>query len=154
RGDYWNRAVRHYEKIIRRGFQDPTSTLNAVRAGESNYAQLASAASHPEPDGPGRTLTMTAPDLQALLLQHRAGTMVPLLGDVRVRQAINHAIDRPATLEAVALGYGTVTTQVFPTTSDAYDEALDERYPYDLEKAKELMAEAGCEDGFSITMPN
>lgn len=154
REDYWNPEVQHYDKIIMRVFQDPTSMLNAARAGEINYAKLASAESYPEAEGAGWALNLNELDFEGLLLLDRAGTMAPELGDVRVRQAINHAIDRPAMLEAVALGYGTVTTQVFPATSDAYDEALDERYPYDLEKAKELMAEAGCEDGFSITMPN
>ena len=57
-------------------------------------------------------------------------------------------------LQAVALGYGTVTAQVFPPTSAAYDEALDERYPYDVEKAKQLMKEAGYEAGFSMDMPS
>lgn len=154
REDYWNPDVQHYDTIVMRVFQDPTAMLNSLRAGELNYAKLASAESFAEAEAAGWTLNSNELDFQGLLLMDRAGTTVPELGDVRVRQAINHAIDRPAMLEAVALGHGTVTNQVFPTTSDAYDETLDERYPYDVEKAKELMAEAGYADGFSVTMPN
>lgn len=154
REDYWNPDVQHYDTIVMRVFQDPTAMLNALRAGEINYAKLASAESFAEAEGAGWTLNSNELDFQGLLLLDRAGTLVPELGDVRVRQAINHAIDRPAMLEAVALGHGTVTTQVFPASSDAYDGALDERYPYDVEKAKSLMAEAGYADGFALTMPS
>ena len=38
-----------------------------------------------------------------------------------------------------------VTAQVFPTSAAAYDDALDERFPYDVAKEKALMAEAGFE---------
>lgn len=154
REDYWNPDVQHYDSLVMRVFQDPTAMLNAVRAGELNYAKLSSPESFAEAEGAGFTLNSNELDFQGLLLFDRDGELAPALADVRVRQAINHAIDRPALLEAIALGHGTVTTQVFPPTSDAYDEALDDRYPYDVETAKELMAEAGYADGFAITMPS
>jgi peptide/nickel transport system substrate-binding protein len=154
RDGYWNPDVQHYDKIVMRVFQEPTAMLNALRAGEINYAKLAVADTFEQAEAAGWTLNKNELDFQGLLLLDRAGTQVPELGDVRVRQAINHAIDRPALLQAVALGYGTVTAQVFPTTSAAYDDALDERFPYDVAKAKALMAEAGFEKGFSITMPS
>ena len=59
------------------------------------------------------------------MLLDRAGKMNPALDDVRVRQAINYAIDRDALLKAVDKGYGTVTGQIFPKISPAYDPALD-----------------------------
>ncbi|WP_226997223.1 ABC transporter substrate-binding protein [Tessaracoccus aquimaris] len=154
REGYWNKDVQHYEKIVMRVFQDPTSMLNALRANELNYAKLAVADTFDQAKAAGWTLNKNELDFQGLLLFDRAGTQVKELGDVRVRQAINHAIDRPALLQAVALGFGTVSTQVFPTTSVAYDKSLDERYPYDVAKAKSLMKEAGYEAGFNITMPS
>ena len=78
--------------------------------------------------------------------------MAPELADVNVRKAINMAFDREALLEALQAGYGTVTEQVFPTTSVGYDEALDSTYEYDPEGAKELLAEAGYPDGFTLNM--
>ena len=87
------------------------------------------------------------------MLMDRAGSVNEAIGKVEVRQAINYAIDRDAMLQAVAQGHGTVTGQVFPETSPGYDAALDEAYPFDPEKAKELLAEAGYADGFELDMP-
>ena len=80
--------------------------------------------------------------------------MAPELADVRVRQALNYAFDREAMLTALQSDHGTVTTQVFPASSDAYDPELDEFYTYDPEKAKDLLAEAGFADGFTLSMPS
>lgn len=154
RDGYWNPDVQHYDKIVLRVIEDPTAILNALRAGELDLAKLSAAETFEQAEAAGCTLNKNELDFQGLLLLDRGGETVPELGDVRVRQAINHAIDRPAMLEAVALGYGTVTSQVFRATSVAYDEALDERFPYDVQKAKDLMAEAGYAEGFSIEMPS
>jgi peptide/nickel transport system substrate-binding protein len=81
------------------------------------------------------------------------GKMNPALGKVAVRQAINYAIDPAAILKDVDGGSGTLTRQIFPTTSTAYDPALDSMYPYDPAKAKQLLAQAGYPNGFSLTLP-
>ncbi len=44
-------------------------------------------------------------------------------------------------------GYGTVTGQIFPKTQPAYDPALDTMYPYDPNKAKQLLSDAGYGSG-------
>jgi peptide/nickel transport system substrate-binding protein len=87
------------------------------------------------------------------LLFDRGGTLIPALGDVRVRQAINYAIDRTTLLDQLQLGYGTPTAQVFGPSSGAYVEELDDRYPYDPAKARQLLAEAGYADGFDMRVP-
>lgn len=153
REGYWNPDVQHYDRLEMRFIEDTTAMVNALQAKELDYAKLANAETFAQAESSGAVLHSNELDFQGLLLLDRAGTMVEALGDVRVRQAIAHAMDREALLEAVALGFGTVTGQVFPTGSEAYDEALDERYPYDVEKAKALLAEAGYADGFAVEMP-
>ena len=71
--------------------------------------------------------------------------------DVRVRQAIAHAIDRREFIDGAYFGYGTPIGSHFAPHHPAYVD-LTGRYPLDLEKAKSLLAEAGLADGFSATL--
>ena len=132
----------------------PTAALNAIKAGEANGVRLSTNDNLTEVEAAGWTINSNELDFQGLLLLDRDGTMAPELADVRVRQALNYAFDREAMLTALQSDHGTVTTQVFPASSDAYDPALDDMYPYDPEKAKELLAEAGYADGFTLSMPS
>ena len=77
--------------------------------------------------------------------------------DVRVRQAICYALDRQGIINVVAEGKGEVIgTNMFPTFGRYYDASLVNKYPTNIEKAKELLAEAGYPDGisFTITIPS
>ncbi len=67
--------------------------------------------------------------------------------DLRVRQALNHAIDKDAVLVAAAGGVGQITSQYFPEASQWAVDELAERYPYDPERARALLAEAGVAPG-------
>lgn len=71
------------------------------------------------------------------------------LKDKRVRQAIEYAIDKEGIVQAVCYGYGSAAYAVVPETVTEYKEVKDP-HVYNLEKAKELMKEAGCENGFSM----
>lgn len=69
----------------------------------------------------------------------------PALKDVRVRRAINHAIDRRALLDAVWGGKGTLIGSMVPPTDPWYED-LSKTYPYDPARAKALLAEAGVKN--------
>lgn len=72
-----------------------------------------------------------------------------------LREAISHAIDREALVEALYAGYGSVAKNPLPPSYLGYNDDV-EGYPYDVEKAKEKLKEAGYEDGLDIdlwTMP-
>jgi peptide/nickel transport system substrate-binding protein len=87
---------------------------------------------------------------QGIILQDRAGTLVPALKNVKVRQAINYALDRETILKTFYNGLGQVSTQTFNPASEAWDESLNTKYPYDPGKAKALLAEAGYPNGFDL----
>ncbi|MUK89335.1 ABC transporter substrate-binding protein [Ornithinibacillus sp. L9] len=77
------------------------------------------------------------------------------LDQLEVRQAINHAIDREAIAEALYAGYANPAKNPLPPSYMGYNDEVVE-YEYDLDRAKELLAEAGYEDGLEIelwTMP-
>jgi peptide/nickel transport system substrate-binding protein len=69
----------------------------------------------------------------------------PALKDVRVRRALAHAIDQERIAEEVYLGYGRGGDLPWTSDSPIYDAELDDYYPYDLDRSKELLAEAGVE---------
>ncbi len=70
--------------------------------------------------------------------------------DVRVRQAIVHAINNKGIVEKIMKGTATVAGQQSPKGYAGYNPQLVPRY--DLDKAKKLMKEAGLEKGFECTM--
>ena len=72
------------------------------------------------------------------------------LDDVRVRQAINMAINKDRIVKIIN-GRATVANQVLPPGMAAYDKSY-KGYPYDIEGAKKLMADAGLKDGFSTVL--
>ncbi len=70
----------------------------------------------------------------------------PPLNDVRVRQAINYAINKEAYCAVVKNGLGSRQPPVIGPNVQYYKG--NDPYPYDIEKAKSLLAEAGYPDGF------
>lgn len=71
--------------------------------------------------------------------------------DVRVRQAVNYAINKQEIVDTILEGRGEVANTYVGKTIPSYN-ADQEPYPFDIEKAKELMKEAGLEDGFDVTI--
>ncbi len=74
------------------------------------------------------------------------------LADVRVRTAMNIAINREAIKQVVMRDQSIPAGIVMPPFVNGYTEALDRIPAYDIETAKALMAEAGYGDGFTITL--
>ena len=73
--------------------------------------------------------------------------------DVKVRQALCYAVNRQEVLDMVADGKGTIIgSSMFPAFEKYYMPELADLYPQDIQKAKELLAEAGYPDGFDMTI--
>lgn len=71
--------------------------------------------------------------------------------DVRVRQAVNYAINKAEIVKAIYAGLGKVAKNPIPPTMWSYnDEVVD--YDYNPEKAKALLKEAGLENGFETDL--
>ena len=72
------------------------------------------------------------------------------LQDVRVRQALNYAVNKEAYIEAFFGGYAQPASQPTIAGVFGYNESLAP-YPYDPDRARALLAEAGYPDGFTFT---
>ncbi|MCH8333739.1 ABC transporter substrate-binding protein [Candidatus Sumerlaeota bacterium] len=73
------------------------------------------------------------------------------LKDLRIRQAMYAAINEDLIVEKIMNGQAVAAGQLFPDSIVGYDDSIV-REPYDLDKAKALMEEAGYADGFDITL--
>src|SRR3546814_12637915 len=72
--------------------------------------------------------------------------------DQRVRQAFYQAIDIEAIKDKIMRGASTPTNLMFAPQINGFNAKLNERLPYDPEKAKALLAEAGYAEGFTVTL--
>ncbi|MFJ8113951.1 ABC transporter substrate-binding protein [Streptomyces sp. NPDC096132] len=147
--NYYDKSQQNYKKIVIRIVQNGQTAINAMKTGQvdvykGDYTSAASA------KAAGMTTVGLPVILQGLSLIDREGEVSKPLGDVRVRQAINYAIDREAVTKALLGDQGTPTVQTVIKGGDGYSEELADRYPYDPAKAKKLLAEAGYPDGFEL----
>lgn len=75
----------------------------------------------------------------------------PPFDNLKVRQAISYALDRKAIIDGASFGFGTPIGSHFAPHNPAYVD-LTGTYPHDLAKARELLKEAGFENGFKTTL--
>jgi peptide/nickel transport system substrate-binding protein len=123
------------------------SKVNALRSGSIDIASFEGYDVPALEDDDSITLTLgPSPRGRGLTVN----TTISPLDDLKVRQAIAHAIDRDAVVEALTNGHGEARYQPFASDSPAYDPELDEMYPYDPDRARELLADAGHEDGLTF----
>lgn len=71
--------------------------------------------------------------------------------DVRVRRALNYAVDKEAIRKGVFFGTGTVAKSIVPPIVDGYDPSFYS-YDFDMGKAKQLLTEAGYANGFEAEL--
>eukprot|EP01037_Dinobryon_pediforme_P002134 gene2134-2171_t len=78
-------------------------------------------------------------------------TKLPPLDNVKVRQALNFATDRQGLVNALLRGYGQAANSPLAPTNPNYDATLA-TYTFDIARAKQLLAEAGLPDGFTMSV--
>ena len=151
--NYWDKSQQHYGKLVMNVYSTPTAILDSIEGGQVNAANTFDNTSLTQIQNAGFTVYPLQLNWAGLLLMDRNGTMASPLAKVQVRQAINYAFDRTALLKALSSGYGSVTSLIFPTYSPGYNSSLNSYYTYDPAKAKQLLAQAGYPNGFTMNMP-
>lgn len=149
RDGYWNPEGQHWDEIEITVIANPEQRMNALRTGEVDYiAGDLSTASSAKSAG---LQVLSAPTVvYGLSLLDRAGTLGSPLGDVRVRQAINYALDRQSIATALLGDYGFATEQTVVPSEAGYVADLEKHYAYDPAKATQLLAQAGYPNGFTL----
>lgn len=146
--DYWGDTKPTIDTLTFRAVPEDGSRVAMLKTGEADII-------YPMPSIQADSVDGTS-DIEVISLPSTVMRYVTLnmdveeLSDVRVRQAMNYAIDKEAYTQVVFNGYASEVDSFFSSTIPYY--SAQEPYTYDLEKAKALMEEAGYPDGFNLTL--
>lgn len=140
-GDYWGEAA-GTEAVVFRPITDANTRVAEMLAGGIDMMVEVPPTSLAEFSGNGfQIVEQAGPHVWFLILNAKEGPFA----DVRVRQAANYAINKEAIVNDVLEGTAAVAAGPTPPAfAWAYNEDLDP-YPYDPDKARALLAEAGAE---------
>ena len=137
------------KRAVFRFIPDPAAQVAALLAGDVDAFPRVSPRSVPQFKANAR--------FQVVVSNSRAKTILAInnarkpLSDIRVRRAIAAAIDRKAVIAGAADGYGVPIGSYYVPTAFGYVDTTGVN-PFDLEKAKALMAEAGIKTPLTLTM--
>lgn len=147
--NYWDQDKIQWDRIELKVVANTAAALQAVQNGEVDLFRGDSAT--------GETATASGLEtfgvplgLLGMNYVDREGDIAPELADVRVRQALNYAIDRDSIAQAVYGEYGAAGGALALEGTIGYDATVNDTYAYDVDKAKALLKEAGYEDGFTV----
>ncbi|MFT4081342.1 MAG: ABC transporter substrate-binding protein [Nocardioides sp.] len=148
---YYDTSQQYYDKVVIRIIADSQAALNAAKTGQvalfkGNGSMAAQAKSA------GLQIVANPAIMTGVFLIDRGGEVCKPLGDVRVRQAINYALDRDSVTSAVFGSYGVETDETIAKGGDGYSAGYADYYSYDVDKAKQLLGEAGYPDGFELKL--
>jgi peptide/nickel transport system substrate-binding protein len=149
--NYWDPSKVKYDKVTYTVISDQNALLSAMKTGSIDYfpADPVTAASAVKE---GAKEYNTPSTLAGIRFLDRDGQLVPILKDVRVRQAFQYAIDRKAIANALGYGYAKPYTQFMAPGVAGYYPEFDNYYSYDPTKAKQLLADAGYPSGLTLDL--
>ena len=143
--DYWG-DVPKLDRLTVELIPDPSARTAALRSGRVDWIEAAQPDDLASLESAGFVATGNAFDWE---WSWQLMTGDEPVDDIRVRQAMNYAIDRESIAEDLLHGTAVPAYQMFAGAS-LYYSGDDDLYSYDPEKAKSLLAEAGYADGVSL----
>jgi peptide/nickel transport system substrate-binding protein len=150
---YWNPALPKVDAVEMRLQVKVNTQIQQVQAGQLDIAsnQIPSGSFTSIVNDPAlKDQVVRAPQVAVNYLAIDVSGPNKALADVRVRQAIAHAIDKDNQIK-VANGRGVVANCIFPPQMSAFNPNCNP-YPFDVAKAKALMKDAGYEQGFKTQL--
>ena len=146
--DYYLDGVPYLDSATFRIISDPNARLASVQTGEIDLIAVAVLPEQYQQAATNPDLKVAQGTATAEITVAMNNTREPF-DDLRVRQAITLAIDKHAIVQGAMFGLGTVIGSHM-SPSEGYYIDLSETYPYDPQRARELLAEAGYPNGFTI----
>nr|WP_238352727.1 ABC transporter substrate-binding protein [Kribbella solani] len=144
--NYYDKSKARFKKVVLKQISNASSMIQSLSAGQIDIGQgdysILDAATQAGFATTGGTLSWDA-------LRFSNSPDRPW-GKLQVRQAVNYAIDRASLTKALIGGKGEATSTWMP--ADGYVKEAKDRYPYDPEKARQLLKEAGYANGVTLTI--
>ncbi|MDR0399911.1 MAG: ABC transporter substrate-binding protein [Treponema sp.] len=150
---YWKPGFPKLDKVTIVFLADSEALLLSLRGGNIDAAEITGSLVDQLPEGDFDIFSGYSNAVQLLALNND----VKPLDDLRVRRALNYAVDPRALIDAAFFGRGEVSgSPLIPGLSRYYNSALANPYPHDPERARALLREAGYGEGFplEITVPS
>ena len=147
--DFYDKNERRLKYIIFKNVVEASNRAIGLETGEIDIATPISSVDEENIKNNPKLQLLTKPSISYSYIGMNM-TKAPL-NDIRVRKAINYAIDKQAIIDVILNGNGKIATSpIAPGVFGFTDKTKN--YEYNVEKAKELMKEAGYENGFTTSI--
>lgn len=147
--DYWQKGLPKLNKIIFRVIPENTARLNALSNGEIDLMDGLNNSDEASVKANANLQVIERPSMNVGYLGFTV-TRKPFDNKL-VRQALNMAIDKKSIIASFYGGQAIPAKNPMPPSIEGYNNSVQE-YPYDLEKAKALLKQAGYEKGFKMDL--
>lgn len=143
---YWDEGKPYLDEVVFKVLIDSNARLLQLQGGELDIAtdvpfnQIEPLSANPDFN--------LVPDAVAKIVYMAVNLKRPPLDDKNLRQAMNYAIDKDLIVANILFGAGQPATTYLPLMLGHDAEAVG--YPFDLEKAKALVADSAGKDGFTV----
>lgn len=140
------------ERLTFRQYKEDSTRVIALQTGDIDYCQTPSTmeleyiAADPNLD----LIQMKGTRLNYMVMNVSEEHGAPFT-DIRVRQAMNMLVNKDDVVAVAANGFGSVQNYYYTDITNGFNGDI-EGYSYDVEKAKELLAEAGYPNGFEFSL--
>ena len=147
--NYWQEGLPKLDSVIFRSIPENSARLNALAAEEVDLIDGVNFSDVPSIEGNAKLQIFNRPSMNVGYVG-LTNTRGPLENKL-VRQALNYAVDKQAIIDAFYAGAAMPAKNPMPPVIAGYnDDVVD--YDYNPEKAKELLKEAGFENGFEMEL--
>ncbi|TLS35698.1 ABC transporter substrate-binding protein [Pseudalkalibacillus caeni] len=147
--DYWMDGYPKLDRVIFRAIPDNSARLNALKTGEIDLMDGVNPSDVEGIKGDDNLQVFFRPSMNVGYLGFNVEKEP--FNNKKVRQALNHAVDKQALIDAFYEGQAEPAKNPLPPVIEAYNDEI-EKYEFDLDKAKKLLEEAGYPDGFKMDL--